>query len=380
MSFSSDDRRHMARALQLAARGLTTAHPNPRVGCVIARGPEAIGEGWHHRAGGPHAEIEALADVGRKGGSARGATAYVTLEPCCHTGRTPPCTDALKAAGISRVVYAAGDPNPRVNGGGKNALAAAGIDVSGGLMAAVSEQLNAGFFKRMREGRPLIRSKIAATLDGRTALADGRSQWLTGPAARADVQRWRARSGAVLTGIGTVLADDPSLNVRVGDVAADEVDQPWRVILDSRGRTPKSARTLALPGKVLVLVAEGADREAVEGLRGRGVNVETVAASPGGVDLAAAFRRLAEREINEAWVEAGPALNGALLAAGLVDELIVYQAASILGNQARGMFDMAGLPDLASRPTFRLAELRRVGDDLRLRYTPVNHGNEQSKH
>lgn len=370
MSFSSDDRRHMARAMELAAQGLNTTHPNPRVGCVIARGVEVIAEGWHERAGGPHAEVAALA---RAGSHAAGGTAYVTLEPCCHQGRTPPCTDALRAAGITRVVYGARDPNPRVNGGGEQALRAAGIDVSGGLLADASERLNAGFFRRMREGRPFIRTKIAATLDGRTALADGRSQWLTGPAAREDVQRWRARSAAILTGIGTVLADDPALNARVAGVAVDAADQPWRVILDSRGRTPPAARILSVPGKVLVFVAEGSADRAADGLRARGAGIETVAAAAGGLGLAAVFRRLGELEINEVWVEAGPTLNGALLAAGLIDELVVYQGASVIGNEARGMFNIAGPAELDSRRAFRLEELRRVGDDLRLRYTPVNH-------
>lgn len=369
MNFSRDDHRHMARALELAARGANTTHPNPRVGCVIAHGAQVVGEGWHRRAGGPHAEIEALANAGDH---ARGATAYVTLEPCCHTGRTPPCTDALRAAGIARVVYGARDPNPRVNGGGEQALRAAGIEVSGGLMAAASARLNAGFVCRMQRGRPLVRTKIATTLDGRTALADGRSQWLTGPAARADVQRWRARSAAIMTGIGTVLADDPTLNVRVADAAVDVVDQPWRVIVDSGCRTPASARILSVPGQVVVFVAEGnGNSSAANALRSRGASVEAVAAAPGGVDLPAVFRRLGELEINEVWVEAGPTLNGALLTAGLIDELIIYQAASILGHNARGLFNIADPDDLASRPFFRLEEARCVGDDLRLRYTPL---------
>ncbi len=362
-TFTVDDRRHMVRALELAARGLTTTHPNPRVGCVIASGATVIAEGWHVRTGGPHAEVDALA---KAGSGARGATAYVTLEPCCHSGHTPPCTAALVAAGIRRVVYGAPDPNPRVNGGGEQALKAAGLEVSGGLLAAESERLNLGFMHRMRRGWPLVRTKIAASLDGRTALGDGRSQWLTGEAARDDVQRWRARSAAILTGVGTVLADDPALNVREAGQPAPV--QPLRVILDSRFRTPPEARVLAKPGDVLLLGA-GADVRRAP-LVARGVLVETVSLDGGRVDLAAMLRRLGELEINEVWVEAGPTLNGALLAAGLVDELLVYLAPSVLGTSARGMFDMLPLTDLAARPEFRLQSVRHLGDDLRLIYTP----------
>ncbi len=362
-TFTLDDRRHMVRALELAARGLNTTHPNPRVGCVIASGSAVIAEGWHLRTGGPHAEVDALAKAGN---AARGATAYVTLEPCCHSGRTPPCTSALIAAGIRRVVYGASDPNPRVNGGGEQALKAAGIEISGGLLAAESERLNAGFMLRMRRGRPLVRTKIAASLDGRTALADGRSQWLTGEAAREDVQRWRARSAAILTGVGTVVADDPALNVRVAGQALPV--QPLRVILDSTCRTPPAARILAQPGEVLMFSVGDNARRA--GLAARGTLIETAPTAAGGIDLAAVLRRLAELEINEVWVEAGPTLNGALLAAGLVDELVVYLAASVLGASARGMFDLPPLASLAVRPEFRLQSVRHLGDDLCLIYTP----------
>jgi diaminohydroxyphosphoribosylaminopyrimidine deaminase/5-amino-6-(5-phosphoribosylamino)uracil reductase len=362
-TFTVDDRRHMARALELAARGLNTTHPNPRVGCVIVSGSTVIAEGWHVRAGGPHAEAEAVA---KSGSATRGATAYVTLEPCCHSGRTPPCTAVLIAAGIRRVVYGAADPNPRVNGGGEQALKAAGIEVSGGLLAAESERLNSGYVLRMRRGWPLVRTKIAASLDGRTALADGRSQWLTGVAAREDVQRWRARSAAILTGVGTVLADDPALTVREAGQALPA--QPLRVILDSRFRTRPAARVLAKPGDVL-LVGAGADVKKAA-LMAQGVLVETVPLDAGRVDLAAMLRRLGELEINEVWVEAGPTLNGALLTAGLIDELVVYLAASVLGTSARGMFDIPPLADLAARPELKLQSVRHLGDDLRLIYTP----------
>lgn len=363
MKFTADDRRHMARALQLAERGLTTTHPNPRVGCVIANGPAVVAEGWHQRTGGPHAEADALA---RAGSAARGATAYVTLEPCCHTGRTPPCTVALIAAGVGRVIYGAPDPNPRVSGGGEQALRTAGIEVHGGLLAADSERLNAGFMHRMRRGWPLVRSKIAATLDGRTALADGRSQWLTGDAAREDVQRWRARSAAILTGIGTVLADDPAMTVREAGQALPV--QPLRVILDSGCRTPPSARILAKPGEVLLFEARAGNDARRTRLLAGGALVEAAPNEAGRIDLAAVFRRLGELEINEVWVEAGPVLNGALLAAGLVDEWLVYQAASVLGTGTRGMFDLAPPGELAERHRFRLQDARRVGEDLRLIY------------
>ncbi len=362
--WSAADHGHMARAMLLAARGLNGTPPNPRVGCVIVQGATIIGEGWHRQAGGPHAEVYALRAAGA---DARGATAYVTLEPCCHQGRTPPCSNALIQAGVRRVVYAAQDPNPHVAGGGGQALRAAGIEVSSGLLASESERLNAGFFLRMRHGRPLVRSKIAASLDGRTALADGRSQWISGEPARLDVQRLRAQSSAILTGIGTVLADDPRLNVRG---LADEVNrQPLRVIMDSGFRTPPTARLLSVPGEVVIFGAGIADRKAA--LEARGACVELLPCPDGRVSPIAVLQRLAELQINEVLVEAGPVLNGALLAAGLVDELIVYQAAHVLGSAARGMFELPPLPDMSARPGFELLEVRRVGADLRLRYKPV---------
>lgn len=363
-AWSTADRLHMARAMRLAVHGLDSTPPNPRVGCVIAQGETVVGEGWHRWAGEPHAEIHALQAAGAR---ARGATAYVTLEPCCHHGRTAPCTEALLGAGISRVVYAAQDPNPQVNGGGARALQAAGIEVSGGLLATESERLNAGFFMRMRRGRPLIRCKIASSLDGRTALADGRSRWITAEPARLDVQRLRAQSCALLTGIGTVLADDPQLNVRAPADAASR--QPLRVVLDSAFRMPPDARLLSVPGEVLVFGAGSAERKAA--LESRGARVELIAAAAGRVDLAAVMQRLAALQVNDVLVEAGPVLNGALLAAGLIDELIVYQAAHVLGSTARGMFELAPLPDMDRRPAFELQEVRHVGAELRLRYKPV---------
>jgi len=354
------DHVHMARALQLAKRGIYTTDPNPRVGCVLVNGDAVIGEGWHERAGGPHAEIAAL---NAAGASARGATAYVTLEPCCHHGRTPPCTDALIAAGISRVVFAAEDPNPAVAGGGARQLTDAGIDVESDVMSASADALNIGYIRRMRTGRPYVRSKIAVSLDGRTALANGSSRWITGPAARADVQKLRARSSAVLTGVGTILSDDPSLNVR--DNALGDVLQPMRVIADSQLRTPADARTLGLPGAVRIYCSDDQDAEKYSATD---AEVETVAADDELVSLPALLDSLGALQVNELLVEAGPGLNGALMAAGLIDELIVYSASHILGSGARGMFDGPLLESMAERVELQLVDLRRVGDDCRLTY------------
>ena len=357
------DHVYMARALRLAGRGMYTTDPNPRVGCVLVSGDSIVGEGWHEQSGGPHAEIVALKAAGD---SARHATAYVTLEPCCHQGRTPPCTDALIAAGVARVVFASDDPNPAVAGAGVAQLVAAGIEVVGGVMEASADQLNVGYLMRRRTGRPYVRSKIAASLDGRTALANGESRWITGAAARADVQRLRARSSAVLTGAGTILSDDPSLNVR--DAALGDIRQPIRVIADSRLRTPSDARTLALPGAVRIYCV---DDQAAERLTAAGAGVEVVAAEDGRVSLSALLDSLGNLEVNELLVEAGPELNGALLAAGLIDELIVYLASHILGSSARGMFDGIAPETMDDRTELKLVDLRRVGDDCRLTYRKV---------
>lgn len=350
----------MARALELAARGLYGADPNPRVGCVIARDGEVVGEGWHARAGEPHAEAHALAAAGER---ARGATAWVTLEPCCHHGRTPPCTDALVRAGIARVVYGADDPNPKAGGGAK-ALREAGLEVTGGVLAAASEALNRGFFTRIRNGRPWVRSKLAVSLDGRTALANGESRWITGAAARGDVHRWRARSSAILTGVGTVLADDPRLSVRIPELP--EPRQPLRVVLDSSLRTPPEARLFAEPGPVLV-VAAADDRGRRRALEARGARVEVLESGPS-VDIRNLLALLAALEVNELWVEAGETLNGGLVTADAIDELVVYQAAHVLGSGARGMFALPDLPDMSARRPYRLLDVRRVGEDLRLMY------------
>jgi diaminohydroxyphosphoribosylaminopyrimidine deaminase/5-amino-6-(5-phosphoribosylamino)uracil reductase len=365
-AFTAFEERAMHRALALAARGLESADPNPRVGCVIAQDGEIVGEGWHRRAGEAHAEVEALRAAGER---AAGATVFVTLEPCCHQGRTPPCTDALIAARVSRVVFALRDPNPRVDGGGAARLAAAGIGIASGLLEAQAAALNAGFVKRMRDGRPWVRLKTAASLDGRTALASGESRWITGEAARADVHDWRARSSAVATGIGTVLADDPRLDVRR---TRPPERAPARVVFDTRLRTPPTARLFDAPGEVIVLhaAAGGTASEAGAPLAARGARVEAVAAAAGRVDPAAALRRLGELGMNELWVEAGPTLAGALLEAGLVDEWLHYLAPKLLGPGARPLAQWPFLARLADAPRFSLAEVTALGEDLRLRLVP----------
>jgi diaminohydroxyphosphoribosylaminopyrimidine deaminase/5-amino-6-(5-phosphoribosylamino)uracil reductase len=363
-SQSERDTRYMRRALELAALGLYTTDPNPRVGCVLVRDGRVLGEGWHQRAGDAHAEVNALNAAGE---AAHGATAYVTLEPCAHTGRTPPCVQALIGARVSRVVYAAGDPNPLVNGAGVAALRAAGIETVGELLAAEARALNPGFFKRMRSGLPWVRVKLGASLDGRTALANGASRWITGPAARQDAQRFRARSSVVLSGSGTVLADDPALNVRIEGATR----QPLRVVLDSALRVPPQARMFDREGAALVFTASTDVARRAE-LERRGVRIESVARSPqGGLELEAVLRRLAQLEANEIWVEAGARLAGALLRGRLVDELIVYLAPSLLGPAARALVELPEIAQLEQRMRLEFTECKPVGPDLRLTAVPV---------
>ena len=362
MSAEVSDRVHMARALQLAARGLTTTDPNPRVGCVIVAGDEVVGEGWHRRAGEAHAEAVAL-DHARD--RAAGSTVYVTLEPCCHEGRTPPCVDRLVQAKVSRVVYAANDPNPAVAGHGGERLRVAGVDVEPGLMESESRLLNPGFFSRMIRNRPWVRSKLAVSVDGRTALANGESKWISGEAARSDVQRWRARSAAILTGAGTVIADDPSLNVR--DPQLSDAIQPIRVIVDSHLRMSPDARVLSIPGETVVFYCDAPDQTASE-LADSGARVEKLPTADGRVALEAVMYRLSQMEVNELMVEAGPVLNGALIEAGLIDEYLLYIASHILGTDARGMFGISALKKMSDRMELQLIDVRQVGDDLRLRY------------
>ena len=355
--FDAVDSAHMARALQLAVRGRYGAHPNPMVGCVIVRDGAVVGEGWHERAGEPHAEINALLAAGD---NARGATVYVSLEPCAHHGKTPPCADALVEAGVGRVVAAMEDPFGDVAGRGLERLREAGIPVEVGLMQEAAASLNAGFISRVQRGRPRVRLKVAASLDGATAMQSGESQWITGPAARRDVHRLRAASGAVMTGIGTELADDPSLTVR--DIDAQD-RQPLRVVIDSRLRMSPEARMLGLPGETLVCCTPGQDGAQLEQA---GARVQEFGAHGDGVNVFEVLAALAEREINDVLVEAGPRLAGYLVEKELVDELVIYLAPHILGSQTRGMFDTPHWLSLADRKVVDVIDLRRVGDDMKI--------------
>jgi diaminohydroxyphosphoribosylaminopyrimidine deaminase/5-amino-6-(5-phosphoribosylamino)uracil reductase len=359
----ANDKAHMQAALALARRGLGNTWPNPAVGCVILGADgQVVGRGWTQPGGRPHAEAVALE---RAGAAARGGTAYVTLEPCSHWGRTPPCCDALIRAGVRRVVVASGDPDPRVDGRGLARLREAGVIVELGLGREEADRINAGFARRITRGLPLVTLKLATTLDGRIATAQGESKWITGAAARREAHALRARHDAILVGSGTVLADDPELTVR--DEPAGKVRPPVRVVLDSGLRLPPGARLLATPGPVVVLAArDDAGRRAA--LVAAGADVRIVAREGSRVAPAAFVEALLQLECNEVLVEAGPAVNGALLAAGLVDELVVYQAAHVLGDTARAMFALPPLASMDDRPAFRLADVRRVGDDLRLTY------------
>ncbi len=362
MSASAADFMWMARALRLARKGLYSAHPNPRVGCVIVAGGEMVGEGWHQRTGGPHAEVVALAHAGAK---AAGATAYVTLEPCCHQGRTAPCTDALKRAAVRRVVFAASDPNPQVGGGGARQLAEAGIGVVAGVLAAQSRQLNPGFLSRMERRRPYVRVKIAASLDGRTALAGGESRWISSEQSRRDAHALRARSSAILTGVGTVTTDNPALTVRRPDLG--EVLAPERLVLDTALRTPPGARLLAPPGRTRIFCSRP-DPDRRRALEASGALIEVVPHIAGRPDLTAVMARLAELEMNELLVEAGPGVSGALLDAGLVDEVVAYVAPHVIGADGIGMFASRPLDSMAARHVFELLDVRRVGPDCRITY------------
>lgn len=365
----NSDHEHMQLALRLAARGLTTTDPNPRVGCVLVNDGNVVGEGWHERAGQAHAEINALNEAGE---NARAATAYVTLEPCSHHGRTPPCADALINAGVARVVIAMQDPNPLVSGQGISRLRTAGIEVQTGLLAEQAADLNPGYIKRMRDGRPLIRIKTAISLDGRTAMASGESKWISCAQSRTEVQRWRARSSAVLTGIGTVLADDPSMNVRLNeDVPEGDWRQPMRIVLDSQLRMPLTAHMLSLPGQVHIMtVCDSAQKKAA--LEHAGAIVSVLAARNGQIDLHALMQALCGLEINEVLVEAGAGLNGSLLEQGLVDELIVYLAPHIMGDAARAAFHLPGLEQMTERKTLMITDVHKVGNDLCIQARPAS--------
>jgi len=355
--FTSSDYAFMARALQLARRGLNTTTPNPRVGCVIVRDGQVVGEGWHERAGEPHAEVHALREAAEQ---ASGATAYVSLEPCSHHGRTPPCAEALVQSKVARVVAAMQDPNPRVAGSGLARLRAAGIQTACGLLAAQARELNIGFVWRMERGRPWVRIKTAASLDGRTALANGVSQWITGPLARIDGHRWRARACAVMAGIGTLKADNPRLDVR----ELQTTRQPMRIVVDRGLEMSPQARVLE-GGNVLVFCAR-ADGERGARLRDAGAEVVVLPDAGGKVDLVAMMAELARRELNEIHVESGNRLNGALLRVGVVDELLIYLAPQLLGDVARGMFDLGVLTSLEQRVDLTFQDIRRIGPDVRI--------------
>lgn len=353
----------MARALKLAARGRYTTMPNPAVGCVITRGEQVVGEGWHRRAGEPHAEIHALRAAGEQ---ARGATAYVTLEPCSHHGRTPPCADALIAAGVARVVYGALDPNPQVAGSGLEKLRQAAVVVDGPVLQDESRVLNRGFIKRQQQGLPWVTVKLAMSLDGRTAMASGESQWITGPAARSDVQRLRARSSAIITGLGTVLHDNPALTVRAAELGLDHAEdiaarQPLRVVVDSQLRIPRDCQLLTDGGATLVASITDGDLSAAE--------VVVLDNGSGRVNLPALLELLAQRECNEVLVEAGAQLAGAFVAAGLVDELVIYMAAKLLGSTARPLLDLP-LTDMAAALAVEIVDMRAVGGDWRITARP----------
>lgn len=359
-AFTATDHAHMAHALRLAARGAYTTKPNPMVGCVLARDADVVGLGFHARAGEPHAEVLAVQDAG---GAARGATAYVTLEPCSHTGRTGPCADALIEAGISRVVAAMRDPNPRVDGAGLERLQAAGIVVEAGLMEAQARALNRGFLSRIERGRPFVTVKLAMSLDGRSAMASGESKWISCEASRHDVQRLRARTGAILTGAGTVLADDPSMTVRLD--ADIPFVAPLRVVLDPGLATV--ARGRVREGDAPTLYVHAPDAKIPRGLTSDHAHAPVHA---GRFELDAVMRLLAAREINDVLVEAGATLAGALLAAGLVDELVLYMAPVLLGAHARPLFDGLGIESMTARFGLEFLDTRRIGDDLRLTLRP----------
>ena len=352
------DNGYMSRALQLARKGLYTTDPNPRVGCVIVKDGEIVGEGWHERAGEPHAEVHALHAAGDK---AVGATVYVTLEPCCHHGKTPPCSEALIKAHVGRVVVAMQDPHSRVAGKGLQQLRDAGIEVEVGVLESQAQALNPGFIRRMQTGRPYVRNKLAMSLDGRTAMASGESKWITSAAAREDVQRLRARSSAIVTGVGTVLADDPSMTVRLEGIER----QPVRVVVDTHLSMPVTARMLQQPGRTLVMTCSD-DEAAREALEQAGAEVIVLPFCSDTVDMQAVLDALGEMEINEVLVESGATLSGAMLQAGLIDELVIYMAPIVMGDGARGLFRLPELQTMEQKINLDITDMRAVGIDWRI--------------
>jgi len=362
MSFSAIDHEFMARAIQLARHGLYTTDPNPRVGCVIVKDGEIVGEGWHERAGEAHAEINAL---NQAGDMAKGATVYVSLEPCSHTGKTPPCTDALVTANVARVVAAMQDPNPLVAGSGIQQLSDAGVQVEFGLLEAEAKTLNPGFIQRMSTGRPYVRNKLAMSLDGRTAMADGESKWITGEAARNDVQQLRARSSAIVTGVGTILADDPSLTVRL----ENSERQPLRVIIDSNLSTPENARILDEPGETLIITCSD-DADVIGQLEAKGAQVKQVQNHNGAVDLNVMLDVLGELQINEVLLETGATLSGAMLEAKLIDEIVIYMAPILMGDEARGLYRLPHLRSMQDKVQLDIVDVRMIGSDMRITALP----------
>jgi diaminohydroxyphosphoribosylaminopyrimidine deaminase/5-amino-6-(5-phosphoribosylamino)uracil reductase len=365
MAFTSQNHLFMSRALQLAEQGLFTTRPNPRVGCVIVKDGKIVGEGAHLKAGEPHAEVFALRQAGEL---AKGATAYVTLEPCSHSGRTPPCSQALIDAGVQKVIAAMQDPNPLVAGSGLAHLQTHDIEVANGLMQVQAEALNPGFIARMTRNTPYVRSKIAASLDGKTALNNGVSQWITSEAARADVQQWRARSCAILTGVGTVLADNPSMTVRL-DSEAEASVQAMRIIVDSTLKTPIDAKILT-GGNVLIAFAQDADNKSTA-LLAAGAELLCIPNEQGKVCLKTLLAHLAAREINEVLCEGGEGLNGALLAQNMIDELLIYYASKLMGGAAKNMFAMPALTAMQQAVDLQVLDVRHIGSDIRLRAKPV---------
>jgi len=356
--FNADDFCFMSRAIELAKRGLYTTHPNPRVGCVLVKDNKIIAEGWHEKAGEAHAEIHALKNAGA---NAKGATAYVTLEPCCHQGRTPACSEALIQAGVIKVIAAMQDPHDKVAGQGIEQLQQAGIETAVGLLETEAQKLNPGFIKRMQTGRPYVCCKMAMSLDGRTAMASGESEWITGDAARADVQHWRAQADCIMTGIGTVMHDNPRMNVRLPQTEK----QPLRVVVDSNLRMTADRKILVQAGETLLFTcATNADLNNAE--------VVTVASKQDRVDLEAVLVELGKREINEVHLECGATLAGAMLQAELIDELVIYMAPVLMGDTGRGLFHLPGLEKMADKISLDIFEQRQVGNDWRLRAKIVN--------
>jgi len=366
--WTADDYRHMALAIQLADKPVFSPHPNPRVGCVIVKNDEVVGSGFHQYAGGPHAEVHALREAGEKACS---ATAYVSLEPCCHHGKTPPCTDALIESGVNKIIIAMLDPNPKVAGQGVQRLRDAGIEVQSGLLEADSVKLNPGFIKRMTKGLPWVRIKLAASLDGRTAMASGESQWITGTQARQDVQRLRAKSDAILTGIGTVIADDPQLTVRDLDVSIETERQPLRVVLDSALQISPSAKILHQAGDTWVFTKKSDSTKTFN----ESVQIKMCEQAGKRIDLVHVLEELAANEINEVHIEAGTTLNGALLAADLVDELVLYMAPIVMGDESKGMFNIPAIKQMADKINFEMLDVRMIGNDMRLTLKPLVTGN-----